>query len=94
MSENIFEVKGLVKEFANHVKALDNVDAEVKKGEVLFKDSGLSGIVVFNLSTLFARNNNFSGKIIIDIMPEILKLIKSKRYRIWSKNKRKNMYKL
>ena len=36
MSENIFEVKGLVKEFANHVKALDNVDAEVKKGEVLF----------------------------------------------------------
>lgn len=27
-------------------------------------------------------------------MPEILKLIKSKRYRIWSKNKRKNMYKL
>ncbi len=36
MSENIFEVKGLVKEFANNVKALDNVDAEVKKGEVLF----------------------------------------------------------
>ena len=36
MSENIFEVKGLVKEFANHVKALDNVDAEVRKGEVLF----------------------------------------------------------
>ena len=36
MSENIFEVKGLVKEFANNVKALDNVDAEVRKGEVLF----------------------------------------------------------
>ncbi|MBR2905882.1 MAG: amino acid ABC transporter ATP-binding protein [Lentisphaeria bacterium] len=32
----MFEVKGLVKEFANHVKALDNVDAEVRKGEVLF----------------------------------------------------------
>lgn len=36
MSENIFEVKGLVKEFANNVKALDNVEAEVRKGEVLF----------------------------------------------------------
>ena len=36
MSENIFEVKGLVKEFANNVKAIDNVDAEVRKGEVLF----------------------------------------------------------
>lgn len=27
-------------------------------------------------------------------MPEILKLIKSKRYRLWQRNKRRNMYKL
>lgn len=38
-------------------------------GEVLFKDGGLSGIVVFNLSTIFSRTNNFSGKINIDLMP-------------------------
>ena len=36
MNENIFEVKGLVKEFQGGVKALNNVDAEVRKGEVLF----------------------------------------------------------
>ena len=35
MSENIFEVKGLVKKFQN-VTAIDNVDAEIRKGEVLF----------------------------------------------------------
>lgn len=48
-------------------------DGETKqqKGEVLFKDSGLSGIVIFNLSTLFARKNKFEGKVSIDIMPHI-----------------------
>lgn len=55
------------------VSASCNGQTKTQKGEVLFKDSGLSGIVVFNLSTLFARNNNFSGKITIDIMPEITK---------------------
>ena len=42
-------------------------------GEILFKDSGISGIVTFNISTLFARENNFSGEIKIDLMPEIKK---------------------
>ncbi len=40
-----------------------------EKGEVLFKDSGLSGIVVFNASTLFARNNCFKGEVSIKLMP-------------------------
>ncbi len=40
-------------------------------GEVLFKDSGLSGIVIFNLSTIFARENNFNGKVLIDLLPDI-----------------------
>lgn len=40
-------------------------------GEVLFKDSGLSGICVFNLSAKFARQNNFKGKVCIDIFPNI-----------------------
>ena len=40
-------------------------------GEVLFKDSGLSGIVIFNLSTIFARENSFVGKVFIDLLPDI-----------------------
>ena len=28
----------------------------------------------------------------VAVMPEILKLIKSKRYRLWMRNKRKNTY--
>lgn len=42
-------------------------------GEVLFKEEGVSGIVVFNLSTLFARNNDFSGIIEIDLFPKLSK---------------------
>ena len=38
-------------------------------GEILFKDSGLSGIVTFNASTLFSRENNFNGSLKIDLMP-------------------------
>ena len=41
------------------------------KGEVLFKDDGVSGIVVFNLSTLFSRDNGFDGTISIDMLPNI-----------------------
>lgn len=40
-------------------------------GEVLFKDSGVSGIVSFNLSTLFSRQHNFSGNISIDLLPNM-----------------------
>lgn len=51
-----------------------------EKGEILFKDSGLSGIVVFNLSSLFARKNNFNGEICVNLMPnytraQIIKMI-------------------
>jgi hypothetical protein len=42
-------------------------------GEILFKNSGLSGICVFNLSTIFARQNSFVGKLIVDIFPNISK---------------------
>lgn len=42
----------------------------VDRGEVLFKDDGLSGIVVFNLSCLFARSKSYTGTITIDLMPE------------------------
>lgn len=42
-------------------------------GEVLFKDGGLSGIVIFNLSTLFSRTQNYVGKIQIDLLPNFTK---------------------
>lgn len=38
-------------------------------GEVLFKDSGLSGICIFNLSAYLARARSFKGTISIDIFP-------------------------
>lgn len=52
-------------------------------GELLFKDNGLSGIAIFNLSTLFARNDDFKGKIIVNLLPnktkeEIVKLINTR----------------
>ena len=40
-------------------------------GEVLYKDAGLSGIVIFNISSLFARSGEFNGKIYIDLLPNI-----------------------
>ena len=42
-------------------------------GEVLFKDEGLSGIVIFNLSTLFSRHDKFEGEISIDLLPDMTK---------------------
>jgi len=53
------------------------------RGEVLFKDGGLSGIVVFNLSSLFARSKKYNGTISIDLMPdytlaEVEKMVKSR----------------
>lgn len=38
-------------------------------GEVLFKDNGLSGICIFNLSAYLSRINNFNAKIYIDLLP-------------------------
>lgn len=40
-------------------------------GEILFKDSGISGISSFNISSLFARNGNFKGEIYLDLLPQI-----------------------
>lgn len=40
----------------------------IRDGEVLFKDSGLSGIVIFDVSTLFSRTGVFEGEISIDLM--------------------------
>ncbi len=53
------------------VTASNKTETKTEKGEVLFKDGGLSGIVIFNLSTIFARNSNFDGTIKIDLLPNI-----------------------
>ena len=51
--------------------SIGNTKSEV--GEVLFKDGGLSGIVIFNLSTLFSRIQSYVGKIQIDLLPNFTK---------------------
>ena len=55
------------------VKVVAKIGAKQKEqfGEVLFKQNGLSGICIFNLSTMFARVGSFNGKIVIDIFPKI-----------------------
>lgn len=42
-----------------------------ENGEVLFKDEGISGIVIFNLSSHMARINNYNNKIFIDYLPKV-----------------------
>lgn len=39
-------------------------------GEVLFKDHGLSGIVIFNAMSIIARNAKAEHKIYIDLLPD------------------------
>lgn len=60
----------------NGVRA-DNVSAKIvgtnvcEKGEILFKDNAISGILVFNLSAYLARKNNYDACISVDFMPKV-----------------------
>lgn len=56
-------VKANVKLFIN------NAEVYEENGEVLFKDDGLSGIVIFNIASLVARNylNEKNIKIVLDL---------------------------
>lgn len=49
-----------------------NAPAYVEEGEVLFKDDGLSGIVIFNVESKYVRHysNNKDVKIQLDLFPE------------------------
>ena len=40
-------------------------------GEILFKEDGISGIVIFNLSAYLARNNFNTGMITIDLLAKV-----------------------
>ena len=61
--------KGLAGIRVSNVKVSFNEFNEV--GEILFKEDGISGIVIFNLSAYLARNNVRSGKMAIDLLPSI-----------------------
>ena len=64
--------KGLAGIRVSNVKVSFNEFNEV--GEILFKEDGISGIVIFNLSAYLARNNVRSGKIAIDLLPSITEI--------------------
>lgn len=53
------------------VTAICENNKKSEMGEVLFKEDGLSGIVIFNLSSIFSRAKNFNGKIVIDMFPSL-----------------------
>ena len=53
------------------VSCLDNNINFKQKGEVLFKEDSITGIVIFNLSSHLARINNYSNNIFIDLLPDI-----------------------
>ena len=44
-----------------------------EQGEVLFKEHGLSGIVIFNVSRIISKNINRPYKIFIDLLPDVSK---------------------
>lgn len=54
-----------------NVTAKGKFGKQSEMGEVLFKEEGVSGIVIFNLSALFARQKDFSGEIEIDLLPKL-----------------------
>lgn len=61
--------KGLAGVRVSNVRVTCNQFDEI--GEILFKEDGISGIVIFNLSAHLARNKITNGKIAIDLLPDI-----------------------
>lgn len=52
------------------IKIIQNKNIYKEYGEILFKDGGISGISIFNLSSYLSRTNDFSGKLSIDLLPK------------------------
>lgn len=61
--------KGLAGVRVSNVKVKSNDFEEL--GEILFKEDGISGIVIFNLSAYLSRNNVTTAKVTIDLLSEI-----------------------
>lgn len=55
---------------ANVTLLKNNKVIHEEKGEVLFKEHGLSGIVIFNTASIIARDQNAKYKISLDILPD------------------------
>ncbi len=55
---------------ANVTLIKDNKIIHSEKGEVLFKEHGLSGIVIFNTASIIARDTKSNYKIRLDILPD------------------------
>ncbi len=72
--DNIKDLNGVRVPYVKVTATTLDGDSQVYYGEILFRDNGLSGIVIFNISTLFARNSVFSGNITIDLVPNIYKV--------------------
>lgn len=74
VSLNASKIKDLAGlKVSNVLVSIKSKDGTVKSeiGEVLFKDGGISGIVIFNLSTLLARRGDYRGEVTIDLLPEV-----------------------
>ena len=61
--------KGLAGVRVSHVRVRMNEFDEV--GEILFKEDGISGIVIFNLSAYLARHGIKTGQVRIDLLADI-----------------------
>jgi len=71
-SKDIKDLNGV--KLSNVLVSVNNYkQTKTELGEVLFKDGGISGIVIFNLSSLFAREGKFKGSIAIDVLPNLTK---------------------
>lgn len=49
---------------------VDGKEVHKESGEILFKDHGLSGIVVFNTMSLISRQNSKNVKLYVDLLPD------------------------
>lgn len=79
IKENVKDLEGLRVKGNVNLYMDDNL-IHNEDGEILFKKDGLSGIVIFNISSIIARNKNHKYKIVIDTLKDINKeeLIKDK----------------
>lgn len=62
----------------------DNQNTYQENGEILFRENGISGICIFNLSAYLSRYQNFNGELVIDLLPfksenEIIDLLSERR---------------
>ena len=68
-SKNVTDLNGVKVSNVGVTEITEKGTTKSEIGEVLFKENGLSGIVIFNLSALFAREAKFKGQIKIDLLP-------------------------